>query len=126
MSDRTDGAPSESVHSPAVSAHISHAVIATYAAAAVLDVPGVHGLGGGGMGTVERRVAADRPHRAVRVAADDGDVDLELQVITEWDAPIPRVAAEVERGVRSYLASMIELNIRSVTVFVEDVVAPGG
>jgi uncharacterized alkaline shock family protein YloU len=36
------------------------------------------------------------------------------------------VAAEVERGVRSYLASMIELNIRSVAVFVEDVVAPGG
>src|SRR6476661_5022560 len=36
--------PVESVHSPAASAHISHAVIATYAAAAAVEVEGVHAI----------------------------------------------------------------------------------
>jgi hypothetical protein len=41
MADPPTGAPAESVHSPAMSAHISHAVIATYAAAAARGVPAV-------------------------------------------------------------------------------------
>ena len=90
MTDPTAAGAAESVHSPGVSAHISHAVIAAYAAAAAREVTGVHALTGGHLGRLERRGDPDR--LGVRVAAAGEAVDLELHVITEWGASIPAVA----------------------------------
>jgi uncharacterized alkaline shock family protein YloU len=110
------------VHSPGVSAHISHAVIAAYAAAAAREVAGVHALTGGHLGRLERRGDPDR--LGVRVTAAGEAVDLELHVITEWGASIPTVAAAVERSVRTYLASMIDLDVGALVVVIDDVAAP--
>ena len=88
MTDPKAGA-AESVHSPGVSAHISHAVIAAYAAAAAREVAGVHALTGGHLGRLERRGDPDR--LGVRVTAAGEAVDLELHVITEWGVSIPAV-----------------------------------
>jgi len=114
----------ESVHSPAVSAHISHAVIATYAAAAVQDVAGVAAVGGGHIGPIERRPDPERAGRGVKILADGDAIDLEVHVVTEWGASIPAVAADVEREVRRYLQSMIDLDVRGVAVLVDDVAPP--
>jgi uncharacterized alkaline shock family protein YloU len=122
MADSPPGTPVESVHSAGVSAHISHAVIATYAAAAAREVEGVAGLTGGGLGPLDRRVAPERA--GVRVSAVDDGIDVELHLVTEWGAPIPQVAADVEQAVRSYLASMVALHVRSVAVHVDDVAPP--
>ena len=59
----------------------------------------------------------------VRVASAGDAVDLELHLVTEWGASIPTVAAGVERSVRTYLASMVDLDVRTVAVVVDDVAA---
>ncbi|HYX87021.1 MAG TPA: Asp23/Gls24 family envelope stress response protein [Gaiellales bacterium] len=122
MSDATGGAPAESVHSAGVAAHISHAVIATYAAAAAREVEGVHALAGGGFGPLERRAGPERT--GVRVVAGDRGIDLELHLVTAWGASIPAVAASVEQAVRAYLESMVALEVGSVAVHVDDVAEP--
>jgi uncharacterized alkaline shock family protein YloU len=107
-----------------MAAHISHAVIATYAAAAVQDVAGVRGLVGGHFGPLERRTDPDRAQKGVRVSAAGDGVDVELHVVTEWGAAIPAVAAEIDQQVRAYLGSMIDLEPRTVSVLVDDVAPP--
>jgi uncharacterized alkaline shock family protein YloU len=121
MTDPTVGGAAESVHSAGVSAHISHAVIAAYAAAAAREVAGVHALTGGHLARLERRSDPDR--LGVRVASAGDAVDLELHLVTDWGASIPAVAAGVERSVRTYLASMVDLDVRTVSVVVDDVAA---
>ena len=123
MTDPTVGGAAESVHSAGVSAHISHAVIAAYAAAAAREVAGVHALTGGHLARLERRSDPDR--MGVRVASAGDAVDLELHLVTDWGASIPAVAAGVERSVRTYLASMVDLDVRTVSVVVDDVAAAG-
>jgi uncharacterized alkaline shock family protein YloU len=124
MAEPPQGAPVESVHSPSVSAHISHAVIATYAAAAARDVAGVRGIPDGHLGLLERRAEPDRAPRGVRVLAEGDRLTLEVHVVAEWGSLLPEVAAEVQRAVRDYLAAMIELDVEEVTVVVDDVAAP--
>ena len=122
MSDASGGAPTESVHSAGVAAHISHAVIATYAAAAAREVEGVHALTASGFAPLERR--ADPERAGVRVAAGTDGLEVELHIITAWGASIPAVAAGVEEAVRSYLESMVALEVAVVSVHVDDVAAP--
>ena len=112
--------PRESVHSAAASAHISHAVIATAAAAAAVEVPGVYAIAGGERGAVD----PERAPKGVRVVSDGNAVGLELHLVTDWGASIPAVAAEVSRRVRDYLGSMIDLQPSSVSVVVDDVAPP--
>ncbi len=121
MAEPPTGAPVESVHSPSVSAHISHAVIATYAAAAAREVPGVRGISDGHLGRLERRAEPDRAPRGVRVLADGDEIALELHVVAQWGARLPDVAAALQSAVRDYLAAMIELEVRQVAVVIDDV-----
>jgi len=120
VADPTDEAPLESIHSAAASAHISHAVIATYAAAAAVEVDGVHAIAGGQRGGVD----PDRVPKGVRISADGPGVALELHLVTEWGASIPRVAGDVNRHVTDYLTSMIDLEPLSVAIVIDDVAAP--
>lgn len=121
MAEPPTGAPVESVHSPSVSAHISHAVIATYAAAAAREVAGVRGISDGHLGLLERRAEPDRAPRGVRVLAEGDQIGLELHVVVEWGARLPDVAAALETAVRDHLAAMSELAVRDVTVVIDDV-----
>ena len=121
MAEPPTGAPVESVHSPSVSAHISHAVIATYAAAAAREVAGVRGISDGHLGLLERRAEPDRAPRGVRVLADGEHIGLELHLVAEWGAMLPDVAAAVQAAVREYLSAMIDLDVRDVAVVIDDV-----
>src|SRR5262249_52374067 len=117
--------PLESVHSQAVRAHISHAVIATYAADAAVEVDGVHALVGGRVGSLDWRTEPDRAAQAVRVAARGGGaVALDTRLVVAWGAAIPEVAARVAAAVRAYLESMVDLPVAEVTVFVDGVAVP--
>jgi len=114
----------ESVHSATASAHISHAVIATSAAAAAVEVPGVRGIWAGHSAPPEREIDPERAPKGVRVNGDGQRVDLELHLVTEWGASIPEVADQVGSQVRRYLASMIQLEPTDVAVVVDEVAAP--
>jgi uncharacterized alkaline shock family protein YloU len=120
MAERSSDAPVESVLSAAASAHISHAVIAAYAAAAAIEVEGVHAVAG--TGTVG--LDPERAPKGVRVTSDDDGLGLELHLIVDWGASIPGVAADVVAHVREYLRSMIDLAPATVQVVVDDVAGP--
>ena len=90
----------ESVHSATVHAHISHAVIATYAADAAGEVDGVYALLGGHFGSLDRRTDPERAAKAVRVTSRGEGVALDVHVLVEWRASIPDVVAGVTCGAR--------------------------
>jgi uncharacterized alkaline shock family protein YloU len=92
-------------------ASISTEILARYAADAAREVEGVHGL-------------ADSPlprRRAVRVSGADEAVRVELHVVTEWGASIPRVGRLVQQRVREYLRQMADVEPAAVEVVVDAV-----
>ena len=91
-------------------ASISNEILASYAADAAREVPGVLGL-------VEQRL---QRHRGVRVSAEDGRVRVELHVEVEWGAPVARVGADVQRRVTDYLRRMADLDVDGVEVVVDE------
>jgi uncharacterized alkaline shock family protein YloU len=111
--------PRESVHSPKVHAHISQAVIATYAADAAREVDGVYALLGGHFGSLDRRTDPERAAKAVRVSSRGEGVALDVHVLVAWGASIPDVTAQVDSAVRGNLASMVDLDDVDVTVHID-------
>jgi uncharacterized alkaline shock family protein YloU len=80
---------------------ISPEVLARYAADAAAEVPGVH--------TKQRRGA--------RVTGGG----VEVHLVVDYGADVPRVAAEVQRHVREYLQRMADVTPAAVHVIVDDV-----
>ena len=80
---------------------ISPEVLARYAADAAAEVPGVH--------TKQRRGA--------RVVGSG----VEVHLVVDCGAEIPRVARDVQRHVREYLQRMADLTPSHVHVVVDDV-----
>ena len=94
-------------------ASISTEILARYAADAAREVDGVRGL-------------ADSPlprRHAVRVSGEGGAVRVELHVVTEWGASIPKVGRRVQERVREYLRSMADVE-PSVVEVVVDAIGP--
>jgi uncharacterized alkaline shock family protein YloU len=92
-------------------ASISSDILASYAADAAREVPGVQGL-------VESLV---HRHRGVRVLDDDGGVRIELHLALDWGASAPDVGRTVQTRVRDYLARMADLEPASVDVVVDEI-----
>jgi uncharacterized alkaline shock family protein YloU len=122
MADPPGAAPLESVHSPTVSAHISHAVIASYAAAAAREVAGVHAITDGHVGLRERRSELDRAPRGVRVLADGEEIALHIHLILDYGCDVAAATEAVEASVRDFLRSMIDLEVAELELTVDDVV----
>lgn len=122
MADPPGAAPLESVHSPTVSAHISHAVIASYAAAAARDVPGVRGITDGHLGLRERRAELDRAPRGIRVLPEGDEIALHIRLILDYGCDVAAVTDAVEVSVRDFLRSMIDLEVAELELTVDDVV----
>ena len=93
---------------------ISPEILATYAADAATEVPGVRRL-------VESHVPR---HRGVRIAEEDGRVVVELHVAVGWGTSIPALGREVQERVREYLGRMADLEPAAVNVVVDAVDSP--
>jgi uncharacterized alkaline shock family protein YloU len=93
---------------------ISHDVLASYAADAAREVPGVHEL-----------VDAARRHKGVRVVEGEGAITVEVHVALDWGAVGPDVAATVQHRVKEYLVRTARLEAVDVDVVVS-AVAPAG
>jgi uncharacterized alkaline shock family protein YloU len=81
---------------------ISPEVLARYAADAAAEVPGVH----------------TKQRRAARVNGEE----VEVHVVADYGAEIPKVAAEVQLRVLEYLRRMAHVTPAAINVVVEDVV----
>jgi uncharacterized alkaline shock family protein YloU len=94
----------QSPSTPAVRAHVSHPVIATYVADAVAQVAGVS------LATA----------RGVRVTGTEGTVDLELHIALRAGVGAPAACQAVDSTVRTYLQSMMALETGRISVVVEE------
>jgi uncharacterized alkaline shock family protein YloU len=92
-------------------ATISSDVLASYAADAARDVPGVRGL-------VESTL---HRHKGVRVLESDAGVRIELHIAVDWGASIPDVGRELQSRVAAYLARMASLEADAVDVVVDEI-----
>jgi uncharacterized alkaline shock family protein YloU len=95
-------------------ASISTDILASYAADAAREVPGVRGLAAS---PIPRR-------RGVRIAENGGAVRVELHVVAEWGASLPAIGREVQERVRTYLAGMADIEPAVVDVVVDAVGPP--
>jgi uncharacterized alkaline shock family protein YloU len=94
------------------SSSISPEVLASYAADAAREVPGVRGLVEGGL-----------RHRGVRVSGDD-EVTVELHVALDWGAGADDVGRAVQARVADYLTRMAHVRPGAVDVVVDEVGPP--
>ena len=94
---------------------ISTDVLATYAADAAREVPGVHDLVG----------SALHRHDGVRVTREDGKVGVELHVALEWGAGAGAVGAELQAHVAECLLRMADVRPDTVEVVVDEFAPPG-
>ena len=93
-------------------ARISADVLASYAADAAKEIPGVRGL-------------AESPlpgRRGVRVTTEDDGVSLELHLSVGWGTSIPAVGQAVQRRVGEYLGRMADVHPAAVDVVVDQIV----
>ena len=90
---------------------ISSEILASYAADAAREVPGVHGL-------VESTL---HRHKGVRVTSEDGRVSIELHLEVDWGSSIPELGRGVQRRVREYLARMTDVELTAVDVTVDEI-----
>ena len=108
-----------SVYSEGVKAHISHEVIATYAADAVRDVPGVTGLASASL--PQRLTTREGVRVIAREEAGGGAIDLDLHVLLAPGASCRDLGRQIGRAVRSYLGTMTDLRVGRVRCFVEGI-----
>jgi uncharacterized alkaline shock family protein YloU len=94
-------------------ATISSDILASYAADAAREVPGVAGL-----------VEGHLRRRGVRIAEEDGGVTVEIHVVVNWGARIPEVGRAVQREVAAYLGRMADAEPASVDVVVDEIARP--
>ena len=87
---------------------ISADVLASYAADAALEVPGVHGLVG----------SALHRHEGVKVSREEGKVGVELHVALDWGASAGAVGAKVQANVAERLLRMADVRPGSIDVIV--------
>ena len=93
---------------------ISGDVLASYAADAAAEVPGVTGL-------VETPL---HRHRGVRVSEADGGTRVEVHVAVAWGTTMSDVGAEVQARVTEYLERMAGVVPAAVDVVVDEVTPP--
>jgi uncharacterized alkaline shock family protein YloU len=92
-------------------ASVSSDIIASYAADAAREVEGVLDL-------VEGRLAR---HKGVRVLEEGGIIGVELHLAVAWGASIPQVGGQVQARVAEYLLRMLQLEVGSVDVVIDEI-----
>ncbi len=103
---------------------IHNSVIAVIAREAVLKVPGVADLAGSLVDDIAGMVGRKPHDRGVRVEVGDNSLVIEVALIVEYGASIPKVAFEVQSRVREDVERLTGKSVRSVNVIVQSVRLP--
>jgi len=101
---------------------VANEVVASIAAFAALQVPGIRAMYQPGARQLERIVRRSHAHRGVRVELRDDSLYLNLYVVMESGGNVPVVGAEVQRRVADAIDRMLALRVEEVNVFVSEVV----
>jgi uncharacterized alkaline shock family protein YloU len=116
--------PSESAEG--AGALLADEVIATYVADAVRGIKGIAQLHGSAMQVLSERVHVGVPAKGVVVRRlTPRTVETDVHVKVAWGAVIPQLAREVQEQVAKRVESLLDLEVRNVTLFVDEIEAPG-
>ncbi len=100
---------------------VANEVVASIAAFAALQVPGVHAMYHPGSQQFDRIVRRSHAHRGVRVEMRDDALHLNLYLVIGSGGNVPEVGAEVQRRVADAIDRMLALRVQEVNVFVSEV-----
>jgi uncharacterized alkaline shock family protein YloU len=104
---------------------VSHVVIASYVADAARSVPGVAELHTSAWKGLSPRVRETHSGGVVIKEAQPGTVDVGIHARVAWGTPIPELARQVEEAVRRQVTALLNLDLGSVTLFVDEISGPG-
>ena len=100
-------------------------VIATYVAAAVRATPGVTQLHGNTWQEISERVHVSAPRKGVTIKeVGPCAIEVEVHVSVAWDTVIPEMARRLQETVTHNVESLLDLEVRKTTVYVDEVEAP--
>ncbi len=103
---------------------VSHDVIASYVADAARSVPGITELHTSHWRSLPSRIRETRSGGVVVRDTETGGVDVEIHAQVSWGAVIPELAANVEAAVRERMVGLLNLDLDSVTLFVDEIAGP--
>ncbi|MGW4806216.1 Asp23/Gls24 family envelope stress response protein [Kitasatospora sp. NPDC004272] len=110
---------------------VADGVVAKIAGRAAREVPGVHALGAGmsrALGAVRDRVPGGgrgEATRGVKVEVGERQAAVDLELVVEYDLPIPGIAKDVRAGVVEAVERLVGLEVVEVNIAVKDVHLPG-
>lgn len=105
--------------------HLAEDVIATYVAATVRTIPGVSELHGNPWQELSGRVHMAPQHKGVVVKqVAPGVIEVDVHVSVAWDTVIPEMAQRLQETVARSVETLLDLQVRKTTVFVDEVEAP--
>lgn len=100
-------------------------VVATIAGLAATEVEGVASMVGGsssGLAEIFKRGQNTRSlTRGVRVELNDNTVSVNLTIVVDYGAPVPRVAKGIQENVKKTIETMSGLEVTEVNVHVQGV-----
>jgi uncharacterized alkaline shock family protein YloU len=103
---------------------VSHEVIASYAGDAARTVPGIVGLHASHWKKLSSRVRETRTGGVVVKDSVHGAVEVEIHARVAWGTVIPELARQVEKAVRERMDALLNIDLDTVTLFVDEIAAP--
>ncbi|MFH0917401.1 MAG: Asp23/Gls24 family envelope stress response protein [bacterium] len=103
---------------------LSHEVVARYVADAARSVHGIVELHSSAWKGLSSRVREMHTGGVVIRDAQPGSVDVEIHARVAWGVVIPELARDVEEAVRQRVSALLDLDLRTVTLFVDEIAGP--
>jgi len=103
---------------------VSHDVIASYIADAARSVRGVIDLHASHWKNLSSRVRETHSGGVVIKDRETGGIDVEIHAEVAWGSVIPELAAKVEAAVRRKTLGLLNLDLGSVTLYVDQIARP--
>lgn len=100
-------------------------VVATYVAETVRSIAGIVELHGSTWQELSERVRVDVPTKGIVVrTVAPGVIEVDAHVRVSWGARIPDVAHSFQSAVRTTIGSLLDLEVRRATLFVDAIDPP--
>ena len=95
---------------------IADEVVATIAALAATEVPGVAFLSGNPSNEMLGKLGMKNLNRGVRVSVEEGHVSVDLTLIMKYGYSIPQVSVKVQDKVKETIDNMTGLSVLDVNI----------
>ncbi len=106
------------------SVKIGDDVVSVIAGLAASEVEGVAGMSGGIAGGIAELVGRKSMAKGVKVELKEADALINLNIIVNYGAKIPEIAANIQDNVKSAVETMTGLNVAEINIYVQGVSFP--